>query len=149
MDLIPDAFTEFTAEIRQALQDLQTGTSLTISSLMRSLGTVRGDGSTVWGAIDMLQGLVGTLMSDAFRANIVLSILTSASLKKHMIASKQAFSEVVNRRIIGLESTNMGIGSTLFGANHDVLPNNQGGAKSSKSFIGSCANFIGRQSREA
>jgi len=51
MDLIPDAFTEFTSEIRQALQDLQTGTSLTISALKRALGTARGEGSTVWGAI--------------------------------------------------------------------------------------------------
>jgi len=74
MDLIPDAFTEFTGKIRQALQDLQTGTSLTISALKRPLGTVRGEGSTVWGAIDILQGLVGTLTSDVFRTDIVSSV---------------------------------------------------------------------------
>jgi len=39
MDLIPDAFTKFTSEIRQALQDLQTEMSLNISVLKRSLGT--------------------------------------------------------------------------------------------------------------
>jgi len=55
MDLIPDAFTEFTSEIRQALQDLQTGTSLTISALKRALGSARGEGSTVWGAIDIVR----------------------------------------------------------------------------------------------
>ena len=116
MDLIPDAFTEFTAEMRQALQDLQAGTSLTISALKRSLGTARGEGSTVWGAIDMLQGLVGTLTRNAFRTDIVSSVLTSIPLKKHMLASKQAFSEVVNR-FVGLESANTNMGSTLFGAN--------------------------------
>ena len=42
-----------------------------------------------------------------------------------MLASKQAFSEVANW-LVGLESMNAGIGSTLFGANHAVLPNHQG-----------------------
>jgi len=124
MDLIPDAFTEFTSEICQALQDLQTGTSLTISALKRALGTARGEGSTVWGAIDMLQGLVRTLTIDVFRTDIVSSVLTSIPLKRYMLASKQAFSDVVTR-LVGLETTNTNIGSTLFGANHAVLPNHQ------------------------
>jgi len=73
----------------------------------------------------MLQGLVGTLTSDVFRTDIVSSVLTSIPLKKYMLASKQAFSDVVTR-LVGLETANPNIGSTFFGANHAVLPNHQG-----------------------
>jgi len=72
----------------------------------------------------MLQGLVGTLMSDVFRTNIVSSVLTSIPLKRYMLALKQAFSDVVTR-LVGLETTNTNIGSTLFGAHHAVLRNQQ------------------------
>jgi len=73
----------------------------------------------------MLQGLVVTLTTNVFRTNIVSSVLTSIPLKKYMLASKQAFSEVVTR-LVGLETANTNIGSTLFGANNAVLPNHQG-----------------------
>ena len=52
-------------------------------------------------------------------------MLTSIPLKKYMLASKQAFSDVVTR-FVGLETANTNIGSTLFGVNHAVLPNHQG-----------------------
>jgi len=72
----------------------------------------------------MLQGLVGTLTSNVFRTDMVSSVLTSIPLKRYMLASKQAFSEVVTR-LVGLETTNTNIGSTMFRAHHAVLPNQQ------------------------
>jgi hypothetical protein len=104
IDLIPDIFSEVRKDFQSRLHELQTGTSLSLSALKGTLGSGQGDGSTLWGAIDMLRSTVAFLSGKTYVTQLSQSVLSNPGLKQYMLSTKTAFQNLVSR-LSKLEST--------------------------------------------
>ena len=91
IDLIPEVFSEVRKDFQLRLHELQTGTSLSVSALKRMLGSGQGDGSTIWGAIDMLRSSVGWLSGSAYAKQLSQVVLSDPGLKGYMFSTKTVF----------------------------------------------------------
>ena len=113
IDLIPEVFSEVRKDFQLRLHELQTGTSLSVSALKRMLGSGQGDGSTIWGAIDMLRSGVGWLSGSAYAKQLSQVVLSDPGLKGYMLSTKTAFQNVVSR-LTKLESNSQAPSVPLF-----------------------------------